>query len=179
MPSMGGASSPYCKIKRSWEKTKEEVITNDEIDEVYNENFKKCAEIKKTVKAGSWKTWVASQTLRQSLSWGKTLAWALCFLRIQKALELEEEVVRMYEVDCLLEEVSPRSPLTSSKGRFYLKAGTIIRVPPESSLPPQPLTAGSERNIPWLSRRDWSSREPLINQWNVTVRDQKPRYLAK
>lgn len=56
MPSMGGASSPYCKIKGSWEKTKEEVITNDEIDEVYNENFKKCAEIKKTMKAGSWKT---------------------------------------------------------------------------------------------------------------------------
>ena len=33
-----------CPLRKgSWEKPKEEVITNDEIEEVYNENFKKCA----------------------------------------------------------------------------------------------------------------------------------------
>lgn len=44
----GGESSPDYKAKRSWEKPKESVIVNDEVEqEVYNENFKKCATMKK------------------------------------------------------------------------------------------------------------------------------------
>lgn len=47
----GGESSPDYKAKRSWEKPKEGVIVNDEVEqEVYDENFKKCAKMKKTMK---------------------------------------------------------------------------------------------------------------------------------
>ena len=48
--------------------------------------------------------------------------------------ELEEEG-DMDEVGCLL-EVSPQSPLTSSKERSS-EAGRIIRMLPENSVPPQ------------------------------------------
>ncbi|OWK00581.1 hypothetical protein Celaphus_00019465, partial [Cervus elaphus hippelaphus] len=115
----GGESSPDSKAKGSWEKPKEGVIVNDEVEqEVHDENFKKCAKMKKTVK-------------------GRKLEGLSTF---SNTLELGEEVDETGEVERPLEEVGPQSPLTSSKERFYQRKDKkglvqpyrIVRVPPES-----------------------------------------------
>uniref|UniRef100_A0A3Q2L1H1 Uncharacterized protein n=1 Tax=Equus caballus TaxID=9796 RepID=A0A3Q2L1H1_HORSE len=107
-------------------------------EEVYNENFTKYAKTKKTAKG-------RKLNVLNSFSNGKTVYLlkknaALNFVLPEDSedTELEQEVEdEMYEVACLFGEVSPQGPLTSSIGRLYRKSGRIIRIPPESSLPPQ------------------------------------------
>ena len=86
-------------------------------------------------------TWFCGILIWQELV---LLVFSMGWLRIQKTPELEAED-EMDEVECLLEEVSPQGPLASSKGRSYRKAGRIIRMPPECSVPPQ-LTVWPTRN---------------------------------
>nr|XP_023495255.1 uncharacterized protein LOC111767449 isoform X2 [Equus caballus] len=147
MPPIDEESSPDCKIKGSWKKSirnrklntdEEEMIIDDETEEVYNENFTKYAKTKKTAKG-------RKLNVLNSFSNGKTVYLlkknaALNFVLPEDSedTELEQEVEdEMYEVACLFGEVSPQGPLTSSIGRLYRKSGRIIRIPPESSLPPQ------------------------------------------
>nr|XP_010969389.1 PREDICTED: uncharacterized protein LOC105081767 [Camelus bactrianus] len=146
MPSRGEETSPGCKTKGSWEKTvtnrklsadKGEKIMNDEMGEVYNENFKRCAKTKKTVRGRKLKDLSSFSNVKTAYLLKKSAALNIVLPEDSEDSELEEEVEdEMEEVECLL-EVSPQGPLTSFKGRFYQDPGRIIWMPPESSVRPQ------------------------------------------
>ena len=153
MPSRDEGTSPDCKTKGSWKKPvtnrklsadKDEMVVNDEIGEVYKENLKRYAEIKKTVKGRNLKDLSSFSNVKTAYLLKKRAVLTIVLPEDSEDSELEVEDV-MDEVECLLEEVSPQDPLTSSKGRSYLKAGRIIRMPPECSVPPQ-LTVWPTRN---------------------------------
>ncbi|EPY78719.1 hypothetical protein CB1_001026040, partial [Camelus ferus] len=146
MPSRGEETSPGCKTKRSWEKTvtnrklsadKGEKIMNDEMGEVYNENFKRCAKTKKTVRGRKLKDLSSFSNVKTAYLLKKSAALNIVLPEDSEDSELEEEVEdEMEEIECLL-EMSPQGPLTSFKGRFYQDPGRIIWMPPESSVCPQ------------------------------------------
>ena len=106
---------------------------NDETGEVYNENLKRCAKIKKTLKGRKLKELSSFSNVKTAYLLKKRVALTIVLPEDSEDSELEEEG-DMDEVGCLLEEVSPWGPLTSSKGRSYHEAGRIIRMPPENSL---------------------------------------------
>ncbi|XP_070224898.1 uncharacterized protein [Bos mutus] len=145
MPPRGEETVSDSKTRGSWEQPitnrklsadKEEMIMNDETGEVYNENLKTCAKIKKTVKGRKLKELSSFSNVKTAYLLKKSAVLTIVLPEDSEDSELEEEG-DMDEVGCLLEEVSPQSPVTSSKGRSYHEAGRIIRMPPESSLPPQ------------------------------------------
>uniref|UniRef100_A0A4W2FPZ2 Uncharacterized LOC113891881 n=1 Tax=Bos indicus x Bos taurus TaxID=30522 RepID=A0A4W2FPZ2_BOBOX len=145
MPPRGEETVSDSKTRGSWEQPitnrklsadKEEMIMNDETGEVYNENLKTCAKIKKTVKGRKLKELSSFSNAKTAYLLKKSAVLTIVLPEDSEDSELEEEG-DMDEVGCLLEEVSPQSPVTSSKGRSYHEAGRIIRMPPESSLPPQ------------------------------------------
>ncbi|KAB1276376.1 hypothetical protein Cadr_000008165 [Camelus dromedarius] len=146
MPSRGEETSPGCKTKGSWEKTvtnrklsadKGEKIMNDEMGEVYNENFKRCAKTKKTVRGRKLKDLSSFSNVKTAYLLKKSAALNIVLPEDSEDSEWEEEVEdEMEEIECLL-EVSPQGPLTSFKGRFYQDPGRIIWMPPESSVCPQ------------------------------------------
>ena len=113
---------------------KDEVILNDEIEEAYHENLKRCAKVKKTVKGRKLKDMNSFSNAKTAYLLKKTTVLTVVILEDSEDSELEEEG-DMDEVGCLLEEVSPQGPLTSSTGRSYHKAGRIIRMPPKSPVP--------------------------------------------
>ena len=123
---------------------KDEVTLNDETEEVYNENLKRCAKVKKTMKGRKLKDMSSFSNAKTAYLLKKTTVLTIVLPEDSEDSELEEEG-DMNEVECLLEEVSPQGPLTSSKGRSYHEPGMIIMVPPESSVPPQ-LTVWPTRN---------------------------------
>ena len=98
--------------------------------------MKRCAKIKKTMKGRKLKELSSFSNVKTAYLLKKRVALTIVLPEDSEDSELEEEG-DMDEVGCLLEEVSPQSPVTSSKGRSYHEAGRIIRMPPESSLPPQ------------------------------------------
>ncbi|TKC34300.1 hypothetical protein EI555_003267 [Monodon monoceros] len=133
MPSRDEGTSPDCKTKGSWRKPvtnrklsadKDEVMVNDEIGEVYKENLKRCAETKKTVKGRKLKDLSSVSNVKTAYLLKKSAALTIVLPEDSEDSELEVEDV-MDEVECLLEEMSPQDPLTSSKGRSYLKAGRM------------------------------------------------------
>ncbi|XP_049570423.1 uncharacterized protein LOC125965314 [Orcinus orca] len=145
MPCRDEGASPDCKTKGSWRKPvtnrelsadKDEVMVNDEIGEVHKENLKRCAETRKTVKGRKLKDLSSASNVKTAYLLQKSAALTIVLPEDSEDSELEAED-GMHEAECLLEEVSPQGPLTSSKGRSYLKAGRIIRMPPECSVPPQ------------------------------------------
>ncbi|XP_029088891.1 uncharacterized protein LOC114901355 [Monodon monoceros] len=145
MPSRDEGTSPDCKTKGSWRKPvtsrklsadKDEVMVNDDIGEVHKENLKRCAKTKKTVQGRKLKDLSSVSNVKTAYLLQKSAALTIVLPEDSEDSELEAEDV-MHEAECLLEEVSPQGPLTSSKGRSYLKAGRIIRMPPECSVPPQ------------------------------------------
>ena len=145
MPPRGEETASDSKTKGSWKQPiinrklsadKEEMIMNDETGEVYNENLKRCAKIKKTMKGRKLKELSSFSNVKTAYLLKKSAVLTIVLPEDSEDSELEEEG-DMDEVGCLLEEVSPQSPVTSSKGRSYHEAGRIIRMPPESSLPPQ------------------------------------------
>ena len=113
------------------------------LGKVYNENLKTCAKIKKTLKGWKLKELSSFSNVKTAYLLKKSTILTIVLPEDSEDSELEEEG-DMDEVGCLLEEVSPQGPLTSSKGRSY-EAGRIIRMPPENSLPPQ-LTVWPTRN---------------------------------
>ncbi|KAK2489741.1 hypothetical protein MC885_015304, partial [Smutsia gigantea] len=140
-------SSAGCKVKGSRKKsvrnrkvnTDGEVVMTDETAEVYNENFKKSAKVKKVLKGrerqalSSFSSGKAVDVLKKNAALNTVLP------KDSEDSELEEGGEdEMDEVECLL-EVSPDCPLTSSSGNFYGKAGRISRMPPESSVPQLPI----------------------------------------
>ena len=144
-PPRGEETVSDSKTRGSWKQPitnrklsadKEEMIMNDETGEVYNENLKRCAKIKKTLKGRKLKELSSFSNVKTAYLLKKRVALTIVLPEDSEDSELEEEG-DMDEVGCLLEEVSPQSPVTSSKGRSYHEAGRIIRMPPESSLPPQ------------------------------------------
>ena len=105
--------------------------------------MKRCAKIKKTERQEAEELSSFSNVMTDYLL-KKRAALTIVLPEDSEDSELEEEG-DMNEVECLLEEVSRQGPLTSSKGRSYHEPGRIIRVPPESSVPPQ-LTVWPTRN---------------------------------
>uniref|UniRef100_A0A8D1LYM6 Bucky ball n=2 Tax=Sus scrofa TaxID=9823 RepID=A0A8D1LYM6_PIG len=144
MLSRGEEASPDCRAKASWEKlvtnrklsADKEVLMNDEIGEVYNENFKTCATIK-TVRGRKLKDLSTFSNVKTVCLLKKSAALNIVIPEDSGDSELEEEEDEMDEVECLLEEVSLQSPLKASKGRSYQEAGRMLRVPPESAVPTQ------------------------------------------
>ncbi|XP_038290042.1 uncharacterized protein LOC100686198 isoform X11 [Canis lupus familiaris] len=146
MPSKDEESSPACKTEGSQGKTirtgelntDEEMTRKDETEEEEHENFKKCADIQKSVTG-------RKQTSLSNFSSGNTgylvrenAASNTVLLEDSEDCDFEEEVEgEMEELDCLFAEVSPLGPVASSKGQIYHKAGRIIRMPPECCLPSQ------------------------------------------
>ncbi|XP_044100504.1 uncharacterized protein LOC122904083 [Neovison vison] len=147
MPSKDEESFPDCKTKGSRRRTirngrlntdEEEITMNDEIEEGDHENFKRCAKIKKTVKGRKQKS-------LRNFSSGNTVYLLKKNGTLNTVLpndledyDLEEEAEdEMYEIECLLEEVSPLGCEMSSKGRINHEVGRVIRMPAECSLPPQ------------------------------------------
>ena len=152
MPPRGEETASDSKTKGSWKQPvtnrklsadKEEMIMNYETGEVYDENLKRCAKIKKTLKGRKLKELSSFSNVKTAYLLKKSTILTIVLPEDSEDSELEEEG-DMDEVGCLLEGVSPQGPLTSSKGRSY-EAGRIIRMPPENSLPPQ-LTVWPTRN---------------------------------
>ncbi|XP_047550172.1 uncharacterized protein LOC125080431 isoform X1 [Lutra lutra] len=147
MPSNDEESSPDCKTKGSWRRTirnarlntdEEERTMNDEIEEEDHENFKKCAKIEKTVKGRKQKSLSNISSGNTVYLLKKNGALNTVLPNDSEDYDLEEEAEdEMYEIECLLEEVSPLGCVMSSKGRIYCEVGRIIRMPAECSLSPQ------------------------------------------
>ncbi|KAJ8783156.1 hypothetical protein J1605_009764 [Eschrichtius robustus] len=170
MPSRDEGTSPDCKTKGSWKKPvtnrklstdKDEVMVNDEIGEVHKE--KRCAEIKKTVKGRKLKDLSSFSNVKTAYLLKKSTALTIVLPEDSEDSELEVEDV-MDEVECLLEEVSPQGPLTSSKGRSYLKAGRIMRMPPECSVPPQLMVWPTRNKYKLLQAGGEYERIPVVYQ---------------
>ncbi|XP_022359162.1 uncharacterized protein LOC111147445 [Enhydra lutris kenyoni] len=147
MPSNDEESSPDCKTKGSRRRTirnarlntdEEEMTMNDEIEEEDHENFKKCAKIEKTVKGRKQKSLSNISSGNTVYLLKKNGALNTVLPNDSEDYDLEEEGEdEMYEIECLLEEVSPLGCVMSSKGRIYREVGRIIRMPAECSFPPQ------------------------------------------
>ena len=158
MPSKDEKSSPDCKTKGSWRKTirkgrlntdEEEMTMDDEIEEEDQENFKKCAKMKKTVKGRKQKSLSNFSSGNTVYLLKKNGPLNTVLPKDSEDCDSEEEAEdETYEIECVLEEVSPRGCVMSSKGRIYCEAGRIIRMPPECSLPPQ--------LIVWRTRNKYS-----------------------
>ena len=170
MPSRDEGTSPDCKTKGSWKKPvtnrklssdKDEVMVNDEIGEVHKE--KRCAEIKKTVKGRKLKDLSSFSNVKTAYLLKKSTALTIVLPEDSEDSELEVEDV-MDEVECLLEEVSPQGPLTSSKGRSYRKAGRIMRMPPECSVPPQLMVWPTRNKYKLLQAGGEYERIPVVYQ---------------
>ncbi|KAI5250902.1 Sodium-Dependent Proline Transporter [Manis pentadactyla] len=147
MLSADEESSAGCKMKGSRKKsvrnrkvnTDGEVVVTDETAEVYNESFKKSAKVKKVLKGRELQALSSFSNGRAVDVLKKNAALNTVLPKDSEDGELEEGGEdEMDEVECLL-EASPDSPLTSSRGRFYGKAGRISRMPPESSVPQLPI----------------------------------------
>ncbi|XP_004762676.1 uncharacterized protein LOC101694066 [Mustela putorius furo] len=147
MPSNDEESFPDCKTKGSRRRTirngrlntdEEEMTMNDEIEEEDHENFKKCTKIKKTVKGRKQKSLRNFSSGNTVYLLKKNGALNTVLPNDSEDCDLEEEAEdEMYEIECLLEEVSPLGCVMSSKGKIYGEVGRIIRMPAECSLPPQ------------------------------------------
>ncbi|XP_073095983.1 uncharacterized protein [Manis javanica] len=140
MLSADEESSAGCKMKGSREKSvRNRKVNTDETAEVYNESFKKSAKVKKVLKGRELQTLSSFSNGRAVDVLKKNAALNTVLPKDSEDGELEEGGEdEMDEVECLL-EASPDSPLTSSRGRFYGKAGRISRMPPESSVPQLPV----------------------------------------
>ncbi|XP_058580618.1 uncharacterized protein LOC131509158 [Neofelis nebulosa] len=177
MPYKDEESSPDCRTKGSQRKSirnrklntdEEEVTMNDEVEEEYHENFKKCAKIKKTVKDRKPKTLNNSSSGNRVYLLKKNATLNTVLPEDLEDCELEEEVEdEMYVVECLFEEVSPPDPVNSLKGRIFCKASRIIRMPPEWSLSPQ-LIVWPTRNKDRLKHVEYESI-PMV--YEVTGQD--------
>ena len=118
----------------------------EETGEVCKENIQRSKSINKTVRGRKLKDQGSFSNVKTVCLLKKSAALNMVIPEDSGDSELGEEGEdEMDEVECLLEEVSLRSPLTASKGRSYQKAGRMLRVPPESALPPQ-LIAWPTRN---------------------------------
>ena len=84
--------------------------------------MKRCAKVKKTVKGRKLKDMSSFSNAKTAYLLKKTTFLTVVLPEDSEDSELEEEG-DMDEVACLLEEVSPQGPLTSSTGRSYHKAG--------------------------------------------------------
>nr|XP_025874925.1 uncharacterized protein LOC112935421 [Vulpes vulpes] len=165
MPSKDEESSPACKTEGSQGKTirtgelntDKEMTRKDETEEEEHENFKKCADIQKSVTS-------IKQTSLSNFSSGSTgylvrknAASNTVLLKDSEDCDFEEEAEgEMEELDCLFAEVSPLGPMASSKGQIYHKAGRIIQMPPECCLPSQ-LLVWPTRNKNRLKHGEYES----------------------
>ncbi|XP_036883202.2 uncharacterized protein [Manis javanica] len=140
MLSADEESSAGCKMKGSREKSvRNRKVNTDETAEVYNESFKKSAKVKKVLKGRELQALSSFSNGRAVDVLKKNAALNTVLPKDSEDGELEEGGEdEMDEVECLL-EASPDSPLTSSRGKFYGKAGRISRMPPESSVPQLPV----------------------------------------
>ncbi|XP_069444189.1 uncharacterized protein [Ovis canadensis] len=172
MPSRGEETAPDSKTKGSWKQPdtnrklsadKEEMIMNDETGEVYDENLKRYAKIKKTLKGRKLKELSSFSNVKTAYLLKKSAILTIVLPEDSEDSELEEEG-DMDEVGCLLEEVSPQSPLTSSKERSY-EAGRIIRMLPENSLPPQLMVWPTRNKCKLLQAYGECECVPAVYQW--------------
>ena len=172
IPSRGEETASDSETKGSWKQPitnrklsadKEDMIMNDETGEVSNENLIRCAKIKKTLKGRKLKELSSFSNAKTAYLLKKSSVLTILLPEDSEDSELEEEG-DMDEVECLL-EVSPQSPLTSSKRRSYHKAGRIIRVPPESSLSPQLVVWPTRNKCKSLHAHGECERVPAVYQW--------------
>ncbi|KAB0344868.1 hypothetical protein FD754_021794 [Muntiacus muntjak] len=172
IPSRGEETASDSETKGSWKQPitnkklsadKEEMIMNDETGEVSNENLKRCAKIKKTVKGRKLKELSSFSNVKTAYLLKKSAVLTIVLPEDSEDSELEEEG-DMDEVECLL-EVSPQSPLTSSKRRSYHKAGRIIRMSPESSLPPQLMVWPTRNKCKLLKAYGECECVPAVYRW--------------
>ena len=173
MPPRGEETVSDSTTRGSWKQPitnrklsadKEEMIMNDETGEVYNENLKRCAKIKKTMKGRKLKELSSFSNVKTAYLLKKRVALTIVLPEDSEDSELEEEG-DMDEVACLLEEVSPQGPLTSSTGRSYHKAGRIIRMPPKSSVPSQLVVWPTRNKCKFLLVCGQCECVPVIYQW--------------
>ncbi|KAM9698091.1 uncharacterized protein ACBT57_024228 [Dama dama] len=171
-PSRGEETASDSETKGSWKQPitnrnlsadKEEMIMNDETGEVSDENLKRCAKIKKTVKGRKLKELSSFSNVKTAYLLKKSAVLTIVLPEDSEDSELEEEG-DMDEVECLL-EVSPQSPLTSSKRRSYHKAGRIIRMSPESSLPPQLMVWPTRNKCKLLQAYGECECVPAVYRW--------------
>ncbi|CAI9160397.1 unnamed protein product [Rangifer tarandus platyrhynchus] len=172
IPSRGEETASDSETKGSWKQQitnrklsadKEEMIMNDETGEVSNENLKRCAKIKKTVKGRKLKELSSFSNVKTAYLLKKSAVLTIVLPEDSEDSELEEEG-DMDEVECLL-EVSPQSPLTSSRRRSYHKAGRIIRMSPESSLPPQLMVWPTRNKCKLLHAYGECECVPAVYRW--------------
>ena len=172
IPSRGEETASDSETKGSWKQPitnrklsadKEDMIMNDETGEVSNENLIRCAKIKKTLKGRKLKELNSFSNVKTAYLLKKSSVLTILLPEDSEDSELEEEG-DMDEVECLL-EVSPQSPLISSKRRSYHKAGRIIRVPPESSLSPQLVVWPTRNKCKSLHAHGECERVPAVYQW--------------
>ena len=124
--------------------------------------MKRCAKIKKTERQEAEELSSFSNVMTDYLL-KKRAALTIVLPEDSEDSELEEEG-DMDEVECLL-EVSPQSPLTSSKRRSYHKAGRMIRMSPESSLSPQFMVWPTRNKCKLLHAYGECERVPAVYQW--------------
>ena len=129
-----------------------------------HENLKRCAKVKKTVKGRKLKDMSSFSNAKTAYLLKKTTFLTVVLPEDSEDSELEEEG-DMDEVACLLEEVSPQGPLTSSTGRSYHKAGRIIRMPPKSSVPSQLVVWPTRNKCKFLQVCGQCECVPVIYQW--------------
>ena len=127
--------------------------------------WKHVQRLKRLWKAGSWKSWAASQIfIKTAYLLKKRAALTIVLPEDSEDSELEEEG-DMDEVGCLLEEVNPQGPLTSSKGRSYHEAGRIIRMPPTSSVPSRLVVWPTRNKCKLLQVCGECECAPAVYQW--------------
>ena len=169
MPSRGEETASDSKTKGSWKKTvtnrklnvdKDEVTLNDETEEVYNENLKRCAKVKKTMKGRKLKELSSFSNAKTAYLLKKSSVLTILLPEDSEDSELEEEG-DMDEAECLLEEVNLQSPLTSSKGRSYHEAGRIIR----SSVPSRLVVWPTRNKCKLLQVCGECECVPAVYQW--------------
>lgn len=78
-------------------------------------------------------------------------------------LELKEKV-KLDEVECFLKEVNPQSSQTAFKGKFYQKVGRIIRMPLQSSVPPQFIVRSTRNKYKLLQAYGEYEHIPVLYQ---------------
>ena len=125
--------------------------------------WKHVQRLKRLWKAGSWKSWAASQIfIKTAYLLKKSTILTIVLPEDSEDTELEEEG-DMDEVGCLL-EVSPQSPLTSSKERSS-EAGRIIRMLPENSVPPQLMVWPTRNKCKLLQAYGECECVPAVYPW--------------
>ena len=172
MPSRGEETASDSKTRGSWKKVtnrkpnvdKDEVILNDETGEAYYQNLKRCAKVTKTEKGRRLKDMSSFSNAKTAYLLKKTIVLTIVLPEDSEDSELEEEGA-MDEVGCLLEEVNPQGPLTSSKGRSYHEAGRIIRMPPTSSVPSRLVVWPTRNKCKLLQVCGECECAPAVYQW--------------